>query len=32
MLEKATEKIDQITLYGGLDGILNEQVKIRGRP
>ncbi|MEM9531812.1 MAG: slipin family protein [Pseudomonadota bacterium] len=32
MLEKVTEKIDQITVYGGLDGVLNELVKIGGRP
>ncbi|MEM1080530.1 MAG: slipin family protein [Pseudomonadota bacterium] len=32
MLEKVTEKINQITVYGGLDGVLNELVKIGGRP
>ena len=32
MLEKVTEKIDQITVCGGLDGVLNELVKIGGRP
>ena len=31
MLEKVTEKIDQITVYGGLDGVLNELVKIGGQ-
>ncbi len=31
MLEKVTEKIDQITVYGGLDGVLNELVKIGDR-
>jgi regulator of protease activity HflC (stomatin/prohibitin superfamily) len=28
-LEKVTEKIDRISVYGGLDGVLKELVKIR---
>jgi len=28
VLEKVTEKIDQITVYGGLEGVLSELVKI----
>ncbi len=31
VLEKVTEKVDQITVYGGLDGVLNELVKIGGK-
>ena len=31
VLEKVTEKIDQITVYGGLDGVLNELIKIGDR-
>jgi hypothetical protein len=27
-LEKVTEKIDRLTVFGGLDGVLNEVVKI----
>jgi regulator of protease activity HflC (stomatin/prohibitin superfamily) len=29
-LEKVTERIDRMTVFGGLDGVLNELVKIRG--
>ena len=28
-LEKVTERIDKLTVYGGLDGVLHELVKIR---
>ncbi len=28
-LEKVTERIDKLTVYGGLDGVLNELVRIR---
>lgn len=28
-LEKVTEKIDKISVYGGLDGVLKDLVKIR---
>ena len=28
-LEKATEKIGTISVYGGLDGVLNELVRIK---
>ncbi|MEM7704285.1 MAG: slipin family protein [Pseudomonadota bacterium] len=31
ILEKVTEKIDQITVFGGLEGVLNELVKIGGQ-
>jgi hypothetical protein len=27
-LEKVTEKIDKISVYGGLDGVLKDLVKI----
>ena len=29
MLEKVTGKIDKLTVFGGLDGVLNELVRIR---
>jgi hypothetical protein len=28
-LEKVTEKIDKLTVFGGLDGVLNQLVKLR---
>ena len=28
-LEKVTEKIGNISVYGGLDGVLNELVRIK---
>jgi len=28
-LEKVTERIDKLTVYGGLDGVLNDLVKLR---
>ena len=28
-LEKVTEKIDKLTVYGGLDGVLNDVVRIK---
>ena len=31
-LEKVTERIDRMTVYGGLDGVLHELVKIREVP
>jgi len=27
-LEKITERIDKISVYGGLDGVLNDLVKL----
>lgn len=29
-LERVTGKIDRISVYGGLDGLMNELVKLRG--
>lgn len=29
-LEKVTEKIEKLTVFGGLDGVLNQLVKLRG--
>ena len=29
-LEKVTEKIDKLTVFGGLDGVLKDVVRIRG--
>jgi regulator of protease activity HflC (stomatin/prohibitin superfamily) len=29
VLEKVTEKVDKLTVFGGLDGILNDTVKIQ---
>ena len=31
MLEKVTEKVDKLTVFGGLDGVLNDTVKINVR-
>jgi regulator of protease activity HflC (stomatin/prohibitin superfamily) len=31
-LEKVTERIDKLTVFGGLDGILNQLVKLRDEP
>ncbi len=28
-LEKVTEKIDKLTVFGGLDGVLHQLVKLR---
>ena len=28
MLEKVTEKVDKLTVFGGLDGVLQDTVKI----
>jgi hypothetical protein len=28
-LEKVTEKIDKISVFGGLDGVLKDLIKIR---
>ena len=28
-LEKVTEKIEKMTVFGGLDGLLNQVVKLR---
>jgi hypothetical protein len=28
-LEKVTEKIDKLTVFGGLDGVLSQLVKLR---
>lgn len=28
MLEKVTEKVDRLTVFGGLDGVLNDTVRI----
>ena len=27
-LEKVTEKVDRLTVFGGLDGVLNDTVRI----
>jgi regulator of protease activity HflC (stomatin/prohibitin superfamily) len=32
VLEKVTEKVDKLTVFGGLDGVLNETVRINVRP
>ncbi len=32
MLEKVTDKIDKLTVFGGLDGVLQEMVKINVKP
>jgi hypothetical protein len=29
VLEKITEKIEKLTVFGGLDGVLNQFVKMR---
>lgn len=29
VLEKVTEKVDRLTVFGGLDGILNDTVKLQ---
>ena len=31
-LERVTERIDKLTVFGGLDAVLNQLVKIRGEP
>ena len=31
MLEKVTEKVDRLTVFGGLDGVLQDSVKINVR-
>jgi hypothetical protein len=31
-LEKVTERIDKLTVYGGLDGILHQLVRLRDEP
>lgn len=31
-LEKVTEKVDKLTVFGGLDGVLQDMVKINVRP
>jgi len=31
-LEKITEKVDKLTVFGGLDGVLQDMVKINVRP
>lgn len=31
-LEKVTEKVDRLTVFGGLDGVLQDMVKINVRP
>ena len=28
VLEKVTEKVDKLTVFGGLDGVLNDTIKI----
>jgi hypothetical protein len=30
VLEKVTEKIDKLTVFGGLDGVLNQLIKVKG--
>jgi regulator of protease activity HflC (stomatin/prohibitin superfamily) len=32
VLEKVTEKVDKLTVFGGLDGVLNDTVRINVRP
>ena len=32
VLEKVTEKVDKLTVFGGLDGVLNDMVRINVRP
>ena len=32
VLEKVTEKVDRLTVFGGLDGVLNDTVRINVRP
>ncbi len=32
VLEKVTEKVDKLTVFGGLDGVLNDTVRISLRP
>jgi regulator of protease activity HflC (stomatin/prohibitin superfamily) len=31
VLEKVTEKVDKLTVFGGLDGVLNDTVRINVR-
>jgi len=31
VLEKVTEKIDKLTVFGGLEGVLNQLVSVKGR-
>ena len=31
VLEKVTEKVDKLTVFGGLDGVLNDTVRINAR-
>ena len=32
VLEKVTEKVDKLTVFGGLDGVLNDPVRIKPHP
>jgi len=32
VLEKVTEKVDRLTVFGGLDGVMQDVVKINVRP
>ena len=32
VLEKVTEKVDKMTVFGGLDGVLKDTVRINVRP
>ena len=32
VLEKVTEKVDKLTVFGGLDAVLNDTVRINVRP
>ena len=32
VLEKVTEKVDKLTVFGGLDGVLQDTVRINVRP
>jgi hypothetical protein len=32
VLEKVTEKVDKLTVFGGFDSVLNDTVRINVRP